>query len=253
MYDESVDVHDVHRVEQRRPTAANVSVNPRCMPGGYADCINGVTADGKWERSCNHGPGPGASHTTVISAHVHPCCRGRPPAPAYTSARDQRDDATAGVRLQIRPGDADFEVLYRRRNDAEGINRHLDDTLWLRRAHSVGHRRQLLNLITYALGVNALSMHVHRKSSLHPSPPDPITAGAGEPARLERDEGRRSGRIDRNLAGFGLYDGDPQTAKTIPGFSQVFIRSLASSSTVEQRAFNPLVQGSKPWGRTGST
>jgi hypothetical protein len=28
-------------------------------------------------------------------------------------------------------------------------------------------------------------------------------------------------------------------------------RSRASSSTVEQRAFNPLVQGSRPWGRTG--
>ncbi|MDA9293049.1 hypothetical protein N9Q18_01045 [bacterium] len=63
---------------------------------------------------------------------------------------------------QIPPGDPDFEILYRRRNDAESINRHLDDTLWLRRAHSIGNRRQLLNMITYALGVNALSMHVHR-------------------------------------------------------------------------------------------
>jgi hypothetical protein len=33
----------------------------------------------------------------------------------------------------------------------------------LRRAHSIGWRRQLLNLITYALGVNALSMHVQRQ------------------------------------------------------------------------------------------
>ena len=40
---------------------------------------------------------------------------------------------------QIPPGDPDFEVLYRRRNDAESINRHLDDPLWLRRAHSIGH------------------------------------------------------------------------------------------------------------------
>jgi hypothetical protein len=39
---------------------------------------------------------------------------------------------------QIPPGDPDFAVLYRRRNDAESINRHLDDTLRLRRAHSVG-------------------------------------------------------------------------------------------------------------------
>jgi hypothetical protein len=69
---------------------------------------------------------------------------------------------------QIPPGDPDFEVLYRRRNYAESINRHFDDTLWLRRAHSVGNRRQLLNMITYALGVNALSMHVRRQGLAPP-------------------------------------------------------------------------------------
>ncbi len=69
---------------------------------------------------------------------------------------------------QIPPGDPDFEVLCRRRNDAKSINRHLDDTLWLRRAHSVGARRQLLNLITYAMGVNAMSMHVHRQGLAPP-------------------------------------------------------------------------------------
>ena len=69
---------------------------------------------------------------------------------------------------QIPPGDPDFEVLYRRRNDEESINRHFDDTLWLRRAHSVGNRRQLLNMITYALGVNALSMHVRRQGLAPP-------------------------------------------------------------------------------------
>jgi hypothetical protein len=45
---------------------------------------------------------------------------------------------------------------------------HFDDTLWLRRAHSVGNRRQLLNMITYALGVNALSMHVRRQGLAPP-------------------------------------------------------------------------------------
>ncbi len=69
---------------------------------------------------------------------------------------------------QIPPGDPDFETLYKRRKDAESINRHLDDTLWLRRAHSVGARRQLLNLITYAMGVNAMSMHVHRQGLAPP-------------------------------------------------------------------------------------
>ena len=61
------------------------------------------------------------------------------------------------------PGDPDFERLYRRRNDAESINRHLDDTLWLRRAHSVGHHRQTLNVLTYAIGINALALHLHRQ------------------------------------------------------------------------------------------
>jgi len=76
--------------------------------------------------------------------------------------RQRKFNRAENVR-RIPPGDPGFETLYRRRSDAESINRHLDDTLWLRRAHSVGARRQLLNLISYALGVNAMSMHVHRQ------------------------------------------------------------------------------------------
>jgi hypothetical protein len=68
----------------------------------------------------------------------------------------------------IPPGDPDFQRMYRRRNDAESINRALDDTLWLRRAHSVGHERQHLNLLTYALGVNALATHRHGRASGDP-------------------------------------------------------------------------------------
>lgn len=81
--------------------------------------------------------------------------------------RQRKFNRAENVR-QIPPGDPDFETLYKRRNDAESINRHLDDTLWLRRAHSVGARRQLLNLITYAIGVNAMSMHVHRQGLAPP-------------------------------------------------------------------------------------
>jgi hypothetical protein len=58
-------------------------------------------------------------------------------------------------------------VLHRRRNDAESINRHLDDTLWLR-AHSIGNRRQLVNTVTYALGVGASSLHVRRQGLVAP-------------------------------------------------------------------------------------
>jgi hypothetical protein len=81
--------------------------------------------------------------------------------------RQRKFNRAENVR-QIPPGDPDFEALYKRRNDAETIDRHLDDTLWLRRANSVGRRRQLLNLITYAMGVNAISMHVHRQGLAPP-------------------------------------------------------------------------------------
>jgi hypothetical protein len=73
---------------------------------------------------------------------------------------------TENVRV-IPPTDPDFARLYARRNDAESINRNLDDTLWLRRAHSVGHDRQLLNLLGYALMVNGLALHRHRRR--HPA------------------------------------------------------------------------------------
>ncbi len=63
----------------------------------------------------------------------------------------------------IPQGDPDFARLYPRRNDAESINRDLDDTLYLRRAHTIGHARQHLNLLGYALVVNAVALHRHRR------------------------------------------------------------------------------------------
>jgi len=74
----------------------------------------------------------------------------------------------------IAPSDPDFPSLYARRNDAESANRALDDTLWLRRAHSVGHARQRLNLLTHALAVNSLALHRHRRTSS--DPPLPVAA-----------------------------------------------------------------------------
>lgn len=64
---------------------------------------------------------------------------------------------------QIAPNDPDFKRIYRRRNDIESINRGLDDSMWLGRAHSKGAKRQLVNLIGYALMVNGLAIHRHRK------------------------------------------------------------------------------------------
>jgi hypothetical protein len=68
----------------------------------------------------------------------------------------------------IPPTDPDFPGLFRQRNDAESINRGLDDTLFLRRAHSVGQRRQWLNLLGYALTVNSLALLEHERRKQEP-------------------------------------------------------------------------------------
>jgi hypothetical protein len=64
----------------------------------------------------------------------------------------------------IPPSDPDFTRLNRRRNDAESINRGPQDTLYLGRAHSVGHVAQEADLLGFGLGMNALSWHRHRKA-----------------------------------------------------------------------------------------
>jgi hypothetical protein len=50
------------------------------------------------------------------------------------------------------------------RERLESINRNLEDTLFLGRAHSVGRLRQQVDLIGYALLVNGLTVlrHVRR-------------------------------------------------------------------------------------------
>ena len=73
----------------------------------------------------------------------------------------RRFNRTENVRV-IPPSDSDFTRLYRRRNDAESINRGVVDSLYLGRAHSVGHARQLVNLLGFALMVNSLALLLHR-------------------------------------------------------------------------------------------
>ena len=63
----------------------------------------------------------------------------------------------------IAPSDPDFKELYGRRSDSESINRGLEDTLYLGRAHSVGHARQHVNLLGYAIMVNSLALQEHRQ------------------------------------------------------------------------------------------
>ena len=71
----------------------------------------------------------------------------------------------------IPPGDPDFDRIFPLRSDAESINRGLEDTLYLRRAHSVGRARQHVNLIGWALMVNSLTLAEHRSR-----PPDQLAA-----------------------------------------------------------------------------
>jgi hypothetical protein len=63
----------------------------------------------------------------------------------------------------IPPEDPDFKRLYPRRNDAESINRGVDDSLWLGRAHSLGHARQHVDLLGYALMVNGIALQRQAK------------------------------------------------------------------------------------------
>jgi hypothetical protein len=88
-----------------------------------------------------------------------------------TTEKDKARNLNRAENLrQIATNDPDFKRIYRRRNDAESINRQLDDSMWLGRAHSKGHKRQLLNLIGYALMVNGLALHLNRARRSAPDP-----------------------------------------------------------------------------------
>jgi hypothetical protein len=75
--------------------------------------------------------------------------------------RRRRFNRTENVR-PIPPSDPDFPSLYGRRNDSESLNRSLEDTLFLGRAHSLGCRRQQVEMLGWALMVNALTIARHR-------------------------------------------------------------------------------------------
>ena len=75
--------------------------------------------------------------------------------------RTDEDERTGFNRTEhvrpIPPGDPDYRRLYPRRADSESINRGLDDSHYLARAHSVGQARQRLDLLGFAIMVNALA------------------------------------------------------------------------------------------------
>jgi hypothetical protein len=50
-----------------------------------------------------------------------------------------------------------------RRSDAEAANRQIDDHLYLRRARSLGARRQLFDLLAHAFVQNSIALHRYRQ------------------------------------------------------------------------------------------
>jgi hypothetical protein len=60
----------------------------------------------------------------------------------------------------IPPSDLDFPTLFSRRNDSESLN----DTMFLGRARSLGHARQQVEILGWALLVNALTLAHHRQA-----------------------------------------------------------------------------------------
>lgn len=93
---------------------------------------------------------PGSQKTVVVRLHGN------------DEDRRRRLNRTENVR-PVAPTDPDFKKLHKRRNDAESINRGIVDSLYLGRAHSVGHSRQTINLLGYALVVNGLALHRYRR------------------------------------------------------------------------------------------
>jgi hypothetical protein len=74
---------------------------------------------------------------------------------------------------QIPPGDPDYERVYGRRSDAEAANWQVDDHLYLRRARSVGARRQLFDVIAHAFVGNSVARYRFRAVA---DPPGTIAA-----------------------------------------------------------------------------
>jgi hypothetical protein len=94
----------------------------------------------------------------------------------YQTAEDRKRGLNRTEHLRpMPPGDADYERLYKRRPDAESINRGYDDHRYLRRAHSVGRHRQMVDVLLHALFVNSLAL-ARARARHGVSPPTQVAA-----------------------------------------------------------------------------
>jgi hypothetical protein len=66
---------------------------------------------------------------------------------------------------QIPPGDSSYEAVYGRREDAESINRAIDDHGYLQRARSVGADAQLFDLLCHAIRTNLIAQHLYGRGA----------------------------------------------------------------------------------------
>ncbi len=63
----------------------------------------------------------------------------------------------------IAPDDPDHPAIYGRRNDTESGNRLLDDSMLRERAHTIGWRRQQVDVTMWAILRNAIAVTQHRR------------------------------------------------------------------------------------------
>ena len=83
---------------------------------------------------------------------------------AWVSPHRQPGDTGYGRPDQVRlipPDDELFAELYGLRNDSESINGRYKNTLYARRASGLGWRRQLLDLISWAVASNSYAWALH--------------------------------------------------------------------------------------------
>ena len=86
------------------------------------------------------------------------------------------DDVATGFNREehlraIPPDDPDHAAIYGRRNDTESGNRLLDDSMLRERAHTVGWRRQLLDVMCWAAVRNAVAVWQHCPDCVGVDPP----------------------------------------------------------------------------------
>jgi hypothetical protein len=84
----------------------------------------------------------------------------------YTNVEDRAAgfNRSENVR-QIPPGDPSYEAVYGRREDAESINRAIDDHGYLQRARSVGAETQLFDLLCHAIRTNLIAQHLYGREA----------------------------------------------------------------------------------------